>query len=115
IQPDRIELQIDRVVEKSIVIRPHLEIPEGWQVEIISVVPAEVKLSGPEVWLDSLGEVETTAIQPEFKPGPFEAVVGVASPTGKAIRLVNEKAKFTVKGVLTRQNVDEAVVKEGKK
>ncbi|MES0372273.1 MAG: CdaR family protein [Mariprofundaceae bacterium] len=110
IQPDRIELQIDRVVEKSITVLPRLELPEGWQVEIISVEPAEVKLSGPEVWLDSLSEVETTAIQPEFKPGPFEAVVGVASPTGKAIRLVNEKAKFMVKGILTHQEMDEAVV-----
>lgn len=110
IQPDRIELQIDRVVEKSITVLPRLELPEGWQVEIVSVEPAEVKLSGPEVWLDSLSEVETTAIQPEFKPGPFEAVVGVASPTGKAIRLVNEKAQFTVRGILIHQNMDEAAV-----
>ena len=104
IQPDRIELQIDRVVEKLIVVLPRLELPEEWQVESISVQPAQVKLSGPEVWLDSLSEVETTAIQPEFKAGPFEAVVGVASPTGKAIRLVNENAKFRVRGILVHQN-----------
>jgi YbbR domain-containing protein len=104
IQPDRIELQIDRVVEKLIAVLPYLELPEGWQVESISVHPAQVKLSGPEVWLDSLSEVETTAIQPEFKAGPFEAVVGVASPTGKAIRLVNENAKFRVRGILVYQD-----------
>jgi len=104
IQPDRIELQVDRVVEKSISVLPRLELLEGWQVELISVEPAEVKLSGPEVWLDSLSEVETTAVQPEFKPGPFEVVVGVASPTGKAIRLVNDKAKFRVKGVLVHRD-----------
>jgi YbbR domain-containing protein len=104
IQPDRIELQIDRVVEKLIAVLPHLELPEGWQVESISVHPAQVKLSGPEVWLDSLSEVETTAIQPEFKAGPFEAVVGVASPTGKAISLVNENAKFRVRGILVHQD-----------
>ena len=90
---------------------PRLELPEGWQVESISVQPPEVKLSGPEVWLDSLGEVETTAIQPEFKAGPFEAVVGVASPTGKAIRLVNEKSKFTVRGILVPQDTNPDVVK----
>lgn len=110
IQPDRIELQIDRIVEKSIVLLPRLELPEGWKIEIVSVEPAEVKLSGPEVWLDSLSEVETTAIQPEFKPGPFVAVVGVASPTGKAIRLVNDKVKITVKGILTHQDMGEAAV-----
>ena len=104
IQPDRIELQVDRVVEKSIVVLPRLELPEGWQVDSISVEPPEVKLSGPEVWLDSLSEVETTAIQPEFKAGPFEAVVGVASPTGKAIRLVNENVKLRVRGTLVHQD-----------
>jgi len=103
IQPDRIELQIDRVVEKLIAVLPRLELAEGWRVQSISVEPAQVKLSGPEVWLDALSEVETTAIQPEFKAGPFEAVVGVASPTGKAIRLVNENTKFRVRGILVYQ------------
>lgn len=103
IQPDRIELQIDRVVEKLIAVLPRLELAEGWQVQSISVEPAQVKLSGPEVWLDALSEVETTAIQPEFKAGPFEAVVGVASPTGKAIRLVNGNTKFRVRGILVYQ------------
>jgi YbbR domain-containing protein len=114
IQPDRIELQIDRVVEKLITVLPRLELLEGWQVESVSVQPAQVKLSGPEVWLDSLSEVETTAIQPEFKAGPFEAVVGVASPTGKAIRLVNENAKFRIKGILVRQDENQETVEHSK-
>jgi len=112
IQPDRIELQVDRVVEKSITVLPRLELPEGWQVESIVVEPAEVKLSGPEVWLDALSEVETIAIQPEFKVGAFEAVVGIASPTGKAIRLVNENVKFKVRGVLVHQD-ESPVAAEG--
>ncbi len=116
IQPDRIELQIDRVVEKLITVLPRLELPEEWKVESISVQPAQVKLSGPEVWLDSLSKVETIAIQPEFKAGPFEVVVGVASPTGKAIRLVNENAKFRVKGILVHQGENlKAVEHSGEK
>ena len=116
IQPDRIELQIDRVVEKLIAVLPRLELAEGWQVESISVQPAQVRLSGPEVWLDALSEVETTAIQPEFKAGPFEMVVGVASPTGKAIRLVDENAKFRVRGILVYQAGNpEAVKRSGEK
>ncbi len=107
VQPDRIELQVDRIVTRSIGVFPRLELPEGWHAEHVSVEPPEVQLSGPEVWLDSLTEVETIAIQPEFKPGPFEAVVGVASPTGKAIRLVDEKAMFTVRGELTQAVTDE--------
>jgi len=75
-----------------------------------------VVLSGPEVWLDSLSEVETTAIQPEFKAGPFEAVIGVASPTGKAIRLVNDNAKFRVRGILVHQDGNpERVERSGEK
>ncbi|MDT8376482.1 MAG: CdaR family protein [Mariprofundaceae bacterium] len=115
IQPDRIELQIDRVVEKSITVMPRMELPEGWTVESISVQPAQVRLSGPEVWLDALSEVETTAIQPEFKAGPFEAVVGVASPTGKAIRLVDGNAKFRVRGVLVHQERNPGAERSGEK
>jgi len=100
IQPDRIELQVDRIVTRSIGVFPRLELPEGWHAENVSVEPPQVKLSGPEVWLDSLAEVETVAIQPEFKLGAFEAAVGVATPSGKAIRLVNENAQFTVRGTL---------------
>lgn len=102
IQPDRIELQVDRIVTRSIAVLPRLELPEGWHAENVTVEPAEVQLSGPEVWLESLKEVETVAIQPEFKQGPFEAKAGVASLTGKAIRLVNVKAQFLIRGTLVR-------------
>ena len=100
IQPDRIELQVDRIVTRSIGVFPRLELPEGWHAENVSVEPPQVQLSGPEVWLDTLSEVETVAIQPEFKLGAFEAKVGVATPSGKAIRLVNENARFIVRGTL---------------
>lgn len=100
IQPDRLELQVDRVVTRAIGVFPRLELPEGWHAENVTVEPPKVQLSGPEVWLDSLNEVETIAIQPEFKEGAFEAKVGVASPTGKGIRLVDAKAQFTVRGTL---------------
>jgi YbbR domain-containing protein len=100
IQPDRIELQVDRIITRPIVVFPRLELPEGWHAENVSVEPQQIQLSGPEVWLDSLSEVETVAIQPEFKPGLFEARVSLATPSGKAIRLVNESAQVLVRGVL---------------
>ncbi len=115
VQPDRIELQIDRIVTRSIAVFPRLELPEGWHAENVSVEPPEVKLSGPEVWLGSLTEVETIAIQPEFKQGEFTASTGVASPTGKAIRLVDEKAKFIVKGTLVYQEETPVAVEKEKK
>jgi len=100
IVPDRVELQVDKIGTRMIGVLPRLELPEGWHAENVSVEPPKVELSGPEVWLDALNEVETIAIQPEFKPGPFEASVGVATPSGQAIRLVNENAQFKVRGVL---------------
>jgi len=103
IQPDRLELQVDRIVTKSIGILPRLEMPEGWHAESVIVEPATVELSGPEVWLESLTEVETIAIQPDIRPGQFEAKIGIASPTGKAIRLVNENVRITVRGILVNE------------
>ncbi|MFQ5581273.1 MAG: YbbR-like domain-containing protein [Mariprofundaceae bacterium] len=100
LQPDRIELQVDRVETRTVPVRVRLELPEGWQVKGVAVEPAEVSLSGPEIWLDALKEVETTPVRPELKIGLFEVKVGVESPTGKAIRLVNPKEEFTVRGML---------------
>lgn len=100
LQPDRLQLQVDRVVHHEIAVRPRLELPEGWRAENVEVSPAKAELAGPEIWLDALSEVETLAVRPELKPGPFVVQVAVASPAGKAIRLVNPDARFTVRGIL---------------
>lgn len=108
IQPDRLELQVDKIGTRLIGVLPRLELPEGWHAENVSVEPPKVELTGPEVWLDSLTEVETIAIQPEFKQGPFEAKVGVATPSGQAIRLVKENAQFVVRGTLVEADTENA-------
>ena len=108
VQPDRLELQVDRVVTRLVPVRAHLELPEGWQALAVTVKPGEVKLTGPEVWLDSLKEVDTTPIRPDLKNGPFEAKLGIESPSGKAIRLENAKAQFIVQGTLSNSNQDAA-------
>jgi len=104
LQPDRLQLQVDREVKREIAVKPRLELPEGWTALNVQVEPAMVALSGPEVWLDALANVETTAVHPEAKAGLFEVVVSVESPTGKAIRLVNSNTKFTVHGSLVRES-----------
>jgi len=100
VQPDRIELQVDRVITRSMPLHAHFELPEGWKVRLVSIVPIEVELAGPEVWLDSLSKVETTPIRPELKNGLFRVKTGVESPSGKAIRLVDSKIEIEVKGEL---------------
>jgi len=103
VQPDRLQLQVDRVVKREIAVKPRLELPQGWKALNVRVTPPMATLSGPEIWLDALSEVESTAVHPQIKPGAFEMRVGVESPTGKAIRLVDPGTRFTVRGILARK------------
>jgi len=100
VKPERLQLQVDRRVTRSIPVRAHFELPEGWQVTQVSIEPKQVKLTGPDVWLEALREVETTPIRPALKAGPIEAKTGVESPAGKSIRLANMKVEIVVRGVL---------------
>jgi len=100
VQPDRLQLQVDRIVTRLVPVRANLELPESWQAEDVTVVPAEVKLTGPEVWLDSLKEVKTNPIRLELKPGMFDVQAAIESPTGKAIRMKDGGIKINVRGTL---------------
>ena len=103
VQPDRLELQVDRLVTRSVPVKAHVELPEGWHVNIVSIQPQQVKLTGPEVWLDTLREVDTTPIRPKLKAGSFETGTGIESPSGKAIRLSSGKVSIIVHGVLIKE------------
>jgi len=103
VQPDRLELQVDRLVSRSIPIRASFELPEGWQVVDIKIEPRQVKLTGPEVWLEALREVGTTPIRLSLKAGVFQTRTGIESPSGKAIRLAESNAEITIEGRLLQQ------------
>lgn len=103
LQPDRLQLQVDRIIKRVIVVKPRLELDEGWIASDVQVTPVTATLIGPEVWLDALSDVETTAVHPEAKVGLFEMKVGVESPAGKAIRLVDSNVRFVVRGRLLRE------------
>lgn len=101
VQPDRIELSVDRVIMRDIPIRPRFdELSAQWRVEAVVVTPEIVRLSGPEIWLDGLTEVKTEQVRPPLREGPFEIKVRVESPSGKAIRIVDRKSEVTVRGNL---------------
>ena len=103
VQPDRLELQVDRLVTRPVPVKAHFELPEGWQVKIVSIKPKQVKLIGPEVWLETLREVDTAPMRPQLKPGAFELHTGIESPSGKAIRLSSGKVEIVVHGILLQK------------
>ncbi|MDQ6970158.1 MAG: CdaR family protein [Mariprofundus sp.] len=103
VQPDRLELQVDRLVSRSIPIRASFELPEGWHVTEIQIKPRQVKLTGPEVWLEALREVGTTPIRLTLKDGAFKTRTGIESPSGKAIRLTESNADIVIEGILLQQ------------
>jgi len=100
LQPDRLQVQLDRIVQRQINVKPPVDVPQGWVVRDLTIQPFQVMLEGPEVWLDTLVEVETTLVHPPLEAGPFRAQVSVESPSGKAIRVVEPQKKFTVRGKL---------------
>jgi len=103
VQPDRFELQVDRLVKRSVPVKAHFELPEGWLVKIIGIKPQQVELTGPEVWLEALRAVDTAPIRLDLKAGAFEAKTGIESPSGKAIRLSKGKVEIVVQGILEQK------------
>ena len=101
IQPDRLELQVDRIVQRAIPVHARFDLPSGWRVKDLQVEPPKVALNGPEVWLDSLVSVNSELVRVDAPaPGPFERDAGIETPTGKAIHLANDGIKVKVRGVL---------------
>jgi len=105
VQPDRLELQVDRLVTRSIPIRASFELPEGWRVDGINIEPRQVKLTGPEVWLETLREVDTAPIRLSLKEGAFETSTGIESPSGKAIRLTDSNVEILIQGNLLKKPI----------
>jgi len=102
LQPDRLQVQLDRIVQRLIAVKPRVDTPQGWKLQKLQVQPLQVMLQGPEVWLDALLEVETTLVHPKPEAGPFRFQVGVESPSGKAIRVVDPQKEMVLRGVLVQ-------------
>lgn len=103
VQPDHLQLQVDRIVTRSVAVRENLELPENWQAGSVTLNPSQVQLTGPEVWLDALKEVKTNPIRLPPKPGDFAAQAGIETPTGKGIRLKDAGVKIEVRGILSQR------------
>jgi len=102
IQPDRLQLQVDRLGEKQVSVIADVFVASGWSSESTSVTPNQATLSGPEIWLESLISLSTESVRPELKPGPFEIAAGVVIPTDKAVKLIHHNGEFLIRGYLRR-------------
>ncbi|MBF0282437.1 MAG: hypothetical protein HQM07_07745 [Zetaproteobacteria bacterium] len=100
IQPDRLQLQIDRIIRRAIPVEAHFTLSSDWDVTDVMVEPSVLQISGPEVWIETLKSIRSALVQPKLIPGPFAVVVDVESPVGKAIRLMDPQARVTVHGIL---------------
>jgi len=105
IQPDRLELQIDRVVTRTVGVHPNFDLPDEWEVQMVSVKPAMVHIQGPEVWLESLTSVDTLPLKPALKVGSFELKTDIIVPAEKSVHLEEDKVAFTIKGMLSKKQV----------
>jgi hypothetical protein len=107
IQPDRLQLQVDRLGEKEVAVIPDVFVASGWINESVTVTPNQATLSGPEIWLEPLNSLSTELIRPELKPGPFEVTAAVVIPTDKAVKLIHHNGAFLVRGYLRRNHEQE--------
>jgi len=102
VQPDHLSLQVDRVVMRTVAVQPKFDLPEGWEVQMVSVQPAMAHVQGPEVWLESLLSVETLPLKLELQAGEFALKTDVIVPTGKSVHLDESKGAFAVSGILSK-------------
>jgi len=105
IQPDHLELQIDRIVTRTVGVHAVFDLPDEWEVHMVSVKPAMVHIQGPEVWLESLTSVDTLPLKPTLKAGAFSIKADIIVPAEKSVHLEEDKIKFTIKGMLSRKVV----------
>ncbi|MDQ6975381.1 MAG: CdaR family protein [Mariprofundaceae bacterium] len=105
IQPDRLQLQVDRLVRKNIDVHPKFDLVEGWHVENETISPKSVAISGPEIWFEELTYLSTEALRPALQSGAFTLTARIVVPVGKALKLDKKDATFVVQGYLRDTNI----------
>ncbi|MDQ6990897.1 MAG: CdaR family protein [Mariprofundaceae bacterium] len=105
VQPDHLELQIDRIVTRTVSVQPNFDLPDEWEVQMVSVTPSMVHIQGPEVWLESLTSVDTLPLKPHLKQGAFELQSDIIVPADKSVHLQEDEASFKIKGILSKKKI----------
>ncbi len=100
IQPDSVQLQVDHIVTRSLTVEPVFDLPQGWEVNHVVITPAKVQLSGPEVWLSTLNQVETVAIRLALVQGLFDIHTALIPLSGQGIHLLDKDETVRIRGEL---------------
>lgn len=100
IQPDSVQLQVDHIVKRTINVQPIFDLPQGWKAEHVVITPSVIALSGPEVWISTMDEIETSALRLDLNQGLFDVETTVVPLTGKGIHALKKDVKIRVRGDL---------------
>ncbi len=100
VRPDQLELQVDHLATRVLPIHADIDLADGWHIEQLKLQPEQVSVSGPEVWLESVGSLTTVQLHLPRIEGPFSLEVHVLAPAGKALRLKKQDQVIRVSGVL---------------
>lgn len=73
IQPNKIALKLENVLEREVVVRPEIEgsVAEGYEIYSAVALPQKVRVRGPESFVKSLDFVSTEAISVENQNADF--------------------------------------------
>lgn len=73
IQPNKIAVRLEKVEEREVDVKPDVEnnLPEGWEIYAMNVVPAKVRLRGAESFVRSIESVSTEPINLEGRKENF--------------------------------------------
>lgn len=73
IRPNKIAIKLERVVEREVTVKPEIDgnVPDGYEIYAVNVLPQKVRVRGPESFTRSLDFVSTDKISVENHMGDF--------------------------------------------
>jgi YbbR domain-containing protein len=89
VEPAQVTVWIDQVAEREILVQPQLvgELPAGYEIERVLLMPNKVKVRGPKTILDSASIVSTLPIDVTGRRTSFREQVDLAPLESNVIPL----------------------------
>ena len=110
--PMQVKLKLERIVEEILEVEPDImgELPEGFGVAKIEVIPSRIRVRGPESKVNKDDKLRTSPIDISAlkEPADVEASLRVPNPD---VRLATSRTTVTVK-ILIQEIKDEAEIKK---